>query len=137
MLKVIKDVSIILKVRLSLVVIYIVTLNIIAIFRLLEMTDFCMLFSTFFPLAPNNLCVTSSSSFDHPPRTSMMILCCSTTHGGHESSQNRNVRHILCSAAALINVFKMAADLDAKYAIEMIFDTSRTKMRLKLTLKRK
>ena len=52
-----------------------------------------------------------------------------------ESSQNRNVRHILCSAAALINVFKMAAHLDAKYAIEMIFDTSSTKMRLKLTLK--
>ena len=37
----------------------------------------------------------------------------------------------------LINVFKMAAHLDAKYAIEMIFDTSSTKMRLKLTLKRK
>ena len=39
-----------------------------------------MLLSTSFPLAPNNFCVTSSSSFDHPPRTSVMILCCSTTY---------------------------------------------------------
>ena len=34
------------------------------------MTDFCMLLSTPFPLAPNNFCVTSSR----------MILCCSTTY---------------------------------------------------------
>ena len=35
---------------------YMITLNIIAVFRLLEITDFCILLSTHLPLIPNSFC---------------------------------------------------------------------------------
>ena len=49
-------------------------------FKVLEMTDFCIRLSTSLLFGPNNLCSTASSSHDQPPRTSIIMLCCSTVY---------------------------------------------------------
>ena len=51
-----------------------------SMFKVLEMTDFCIRLRTSLLFGPNNLWSTASSSHDQPPRTSIIMLCCSTVY---------------------------------------------------------
>ena len=51
-----------------------------AMFKVLEMMDFCIRLRTSLLFGPNNLCSMASSSHDQPPRTSIIMLCCSTVY---------------------------------------------------------
>ena len=71
--------------------VHVIILNFLAIFNVLDTTDFCIFRTTSFVFFPSNFRNSSSILLDHPPSTSMIILYWWTVYPGYRScNSHRN-----------------------------------------------
>ena len=97
--------------------VHVMILNTLAIFNVLDTTDFCMFRGTSFVFFPNNFRNPSSIVLDQPPSTFMIILYCWTVYPGYRS----------CNSLFLLNKIITCTILlcNTKYRSPCSFKTKR------------